>query len=323
MHHTMLKKWIFRITLISITSIFILGCQSKKELTPGEGFVNVTGGKVWYRIVGGGTETPLVLLHGGPGFPSYYLNPLAELSNERPIIYLDQFGCGRSDGNNDTGLMTIETFVEQFQQFTDSLGLQEFHLYGHSWGTMLGMDYYMQHPDKVKSLIFASPCLSIPRWEADCKELIKSLPDSVQMAIETNEKSGNYESTEYQNAINIFYQNFVARKLPWDANIDSTFAGANIDVYNYMWGPSEFTPTGTLQKYDRTEKLKEIDVPSLYICGEYDEARPSTVKYYHGLTPNSKYAVIEDAAHISMHDNPEQNNLEINNFLKAIEGNKN
>ena len=317
----MLRKWIYGITVLAVSAALIVGCQSKTELRAGDGFVNVTGGKVWYKIVGGGSETPLVLLHGGPGFPSYYLNPLAELSDERPVIFLDQLGCGRSDDNKDTSIMTLETFVKQLEQITDSLGLTKFHLYGHSWGTMLGMDYYLKNPERVESLILASPCLSIPKWEADCRELIKTLPDSVQVAIEETEKSGDFESEAYQNAMYTFYQNFVARKLPWDANIDSTFAGANMDVYNYMWGPSEFTPTGTLQDYDRTERLKEIKVPSLYICGEFDEARPSTVEYFQSITPNSKFVIIEDAAHLSMHDNPEQNNKEIGMFLREIEGN--
>lgn len=159
----------------------------------------------------------------------------------------------------------------------------------------------------------------IPLWKDDCKALIKVLPDSIQFAIESNEATGNYESEEYQNAITVFYQNFVARKLPWDSNIDSTFTGANSDIYGYMWGPSEFTPTGTLQEYDRTDELKEIKVPTLYMCGEFDEAVPSTVKYYQSLTPDSKFVIIKDAAHISMHDNPEQTLKELNIFLKGVE----
>ncbi|GAG20151.1 unnamed protein product, partial [marine sediment metagenome] len=261
----------------------------------------VTGGKVWYRIVGEGDETPLLLLHGGPGFPSYYLNPLSALSKERPIIFLDQLGCGRSDDNTDTTLMTVDTFVEQLDQFRSALGLKEFYLYGHSWGTMLGIDYYLKYPKQVKALIFASPALSISRWVKDGKELIATLPDSVQIAIEINEERGNYNSPEYQHAVNLFYQNFVARKLPWDANMDSTFAEVNIDIYNYMWGPSEFTATGTLKDYERIDKLAEIRVPTLFICGEFDEARPSTVQYFQSLTPGSKYAMIEGAAHVTMH----------------------
>ena len=161
------KSW-----YLFLSTVLFMSCQPKENLSPGEGFVPVKGGKIWYRIVGQGSATPVILLHGGPGFPSYYLNPLAELSKDRPVIFLDQLGCGRSDANTDTTLMTVDTFVEQLEQVTEALGVKEFYLYGHSWGTMLGMDYYMKYPDKVKALIFASPALSISRWVADCKELI-------------------------------------------------------------------------------------------------------------------------------------------------------
>lgn len=32
-----------------------------------EGFIDVPGGRVFYRVMGGGDRTPLILLHGGPG----------------------------------------------------------------------------------------------------------------------------------------------------------------------------------------------------------------------------------------------------------------
>ncbi len=92
----------------------------KVKLTPEEGYVNVTGGKVWYQIIRSGTETPLLLLNWRHGFPGFYLNPVGDLGNERPIIFLDQLGCGRSDDNKDTTLMTEDTFVEQLNQFIDA-----------------------------------------------------------------------------------------------------------------------------------------------------------------------------------------------------------
>ena len=51
-----------------------------------EGFVEVTGGQVWYRIVGSGARTPLLVLHGGPGASSIYLKPLEALADDRPVI---------------------------------------------------------------------------------------------------------------------------------------------------------------------------------------------------------------------------------------------
>ena len=53
--------------------------------------------------------------------------------------------------------------------------------------------------------------------------------------------------------------------------------------------------------------------------GEYDEARPVTVKYYASLVPGSEVAIIPDAGHISMHDNPEANNKAVRDFLHGIE----
>ena len=289
------------------------------SLKSGEGYIELESGKVWYRIMGQGDKTPLLLLHGGPGFPSYYLNPLGELSLDRPVIFIDQPGCGRSEMSLDKSQMTVDFFVENLEHVRTALGLQEFYLYGHSWGTMLAADYYLKYPEPIKALIMASPALSAKQWADDTRSLIESLPDSLQTAIMESEEKGTYDDPKYQEALNVFYQQFVARKMPWDANIDSTFAGANMDIYHYMWGPSEFTATGTLQNYDRTERLKEIKAPTLYICGEFDEALPSTVKHYQSLTPGAKFVQIDKAAHLTMHDDPEQDLQHIREFLNGLE----
>jgi proline iminopeptidase len=67
-----------------------------------EGYIEVPGGKVWYRAVGDNAEaTPLLCLHGGPGFTHYYLEPLEALADRRRVIFYDQLGCGRSDRPGD------------------------------------------------------------------------------------------------------------------------------------------------------------------------------------------------------------------------------
>jgi proline iminopeptidase len=83
------------ITLLGFV-VALASCNKQKSLTPNEGFIDVTGGKVWYRINGSGTKPPILLLHGGPGSSSYYLDPLKALSKDRPVIFIDQLGCGRS-----------------------------------------------------------------------------------------------------------------------------------------------------------------------------------------------------------------------------------
>ena len=86
-----------------------------------------------------------------------------------------------------------------------------------------------------------------------------------------------------------------------------------------MWGPTEFTATGTLLHYDRVKSLKTITVPTLFITGEFDEARPATVRYFQSLVPNSKFVVIDDAGHGTMHDNKRENIKAIKDFLSGLE----
>ena len=77
-----------------------------------EGYIEVTGGKVWYREVGCGRKgIPLLILHGGPGASHDYLEPLAELSVERPVVFYDQLGCGNSDRPDDLSLWTVARYA--------------------------------------------------------------------------------------------------------------------------------------------------------------------------------------------------------------------
>ncbi len=312
-------KIINAIVLLSV--VLINSCSPpKNKLTAREGYIQVDGGKVWYKIVGEGNKTPLLMLHGGPGVPSYYLKPLLALSNDRPVIIFDQLGCGKSDRITETSMLTVEHFVNELQQVRDALGLKEYYLLGQSWGTMLGTDFYLQHPEGIKALILSSPAISIPRWLADADTLIATLPDSIQQAIRIHEASKTYDDPSYKNAVEVYYQHFLARKLPRSADFDSSFSQMGVNVYVYMGGPSEFTMTGPLKDYDRTSRLHEIKIPTLFITGEYDEARVPTVQYYQSLVPGAKLEVIENAGHLTMQDNPEKNLEVLRNFFKELEG---
>lgn len=293
--------------------------ESAGRLSSGEGFVNVSGGRVWYRVAGSGPGIPLLLLHGGPGVPSIYLTPLEALADERPVVFYDQLGSGQSDRPKDTSLWTIERFVKEVGQVREALGLDQIHLYGHSWGSMLAASYMLTRPSGVRSLVLASAPLSVQRYAADARNLLTTLPAAVRTAIETHERDGSFDSPEYQGAMMEFYRLYLARRQPWSAEIEKTFAELNPDVYVYMQGPSEFTITGTLKDYDVTDRLKEITVPTLFTVGQYDEVRPEAVRFYQGLIAGSELAVIEDAAHLTMQDDPERYLQVLREFLHTVE----
>jgi proline iminopeptidase len=314
---------IFRYAVILVSFLsFSYSCSSPGSLSPKTGFINVQGGKVWYEIVGEGNKTPILLLHGGPCVPSYYLDPLRVLSHNRPLIYIDQLGCGRSDRITDTLLMTPEVYREQLEEIRRALHLDTFYLYGQSWGTMLATEYYLQYPEAVKAIIYSSPCLSSPLWLQDADTLIGSLPDSVKQVIQTNEKNKTFSSQEYQKAVRFFYDRFLTRKQPRSADMENVDKSIGVNVYEYMWGPSEFTATGILKNYDRTGDLHNINVPTLFIAGQYDEARAGTVKYYASLVKHSQFVLIPGAGHLTMQDNPQADIRAISEFLDQLEGYK-
>ncbi|MFS0672153.1 proline iminopeptidase-family hydrolase [Ornithinibacillus sp. 179-J 7C1 HS] len=266
-----------------------------------EGFIDVTGGKVWYQIHDEQTNnTPVLILHGGPGSSHWSLQGLKELAEVRPIILYDQLGCGNSDRPKDTSLWTIDRFVEEVRELKEGLGLEEFHILGHSWGTTLAAAYYLKHPEEVQSIIFSSPCLSAPIWAEDQRKNLQKLPIDVQNTIKECEENGNTDSEEYKKATKVFNDHFVCR-LPETERPASLKEGSkyrNSEIYNIMWGASEFHVAGNLKNFDCTKDLHKITVPTLYTCGRFDEATPVSTEYFSSLTPNSKFHVFEQSAHM-------------------------
>jgi len=165
----------------------------------------------------------------------------------------------------------------------------------------------------------ASPVLSVSRWIHDADNLLTTLPFSIQDIIITNEKEGTTSSPEYQDAIISYYQQYLARKLPWSADLDSSLSQLNPDVCGYMFGPSEFTVSGTLRDYDRTGELNAIKVPTLFTAGQFDNATPPTVDFYKSLVPGSELAILPNCAHLTMHDDPEGYNRILREFLSRVD----
>jgi proline iminopeptidase len=283
-----------------------------------EGMLPVPGGRIWYRIVGAGAATPVILLHGGPGYSSYYLKPLEKLAADRPVVRYDQLGGGRSDRLSDTTMFTIAHFVAELDSLRSFLGYDRVHLVGHSWGTILAVEYYRAHPDRVASLVLMSAALDIPTWERNARRLVATLSDSSQRAIRQAESTHRFDSPAYQAALEEFYGQYVWRR-PVAADLDSTLATVNEGIYNYMQGPSEFTITGTLKDYSALPLLPSIRVPLLYTVGQYDEADTATIQHFAALTPGARAVVLPGAAHITTWDDPADNVRVVRAFLQGVD----
>lgn len=238
-----------------------------------EGFVPFRGYKTWYRIVGKDTpgKHPLVCLHGGPGAPHDYLEPLEDMAaTGRRVVFYDQLGCGNSDHPHDPSMWTPALFVDELATLRRELGLDRIHLLGQSWGGMLAMEYMLTKPKGVVSLTLASTGASIPEWGAEADRLRAELPSDVQATLKKHESAGTTGDPAYEEAMMAFYTRHVCRlDFPWPGYIMRTMEKlmADPEVYATMWGPSEFFITGTLKTWDVSRRLKAITTPTLVTSG--------------------------------------------------------
>lgn len=283
-----------------------------------EGYIAVTGGKVWFRIVGANKPgIPLLALHGGPGATSDPLEMLAPLADERPLILYDQLGSGRSDVPADNSFYRVDRYVEELAQVRAALGLKRIHLLGHSWGTMLAVDYLLTKPEGIESLVLVGPCLSVQRWVDDQKAYLAQMPPDVRAVVARNEAAGTTGSPEYLAATDAYYRQHLLRMDAWPQVMKRGLFGDA--VYQFMWGPSEFTCTGTLKHYERADRLAELHVPTLYTCGEFDEATPAATAFYQSKTPGAKIRIFAGASHMTYIEQPEVFCAAVREFLHGVE----
>jgi len=315
----MRKFILFMMISTLLTSCNSNGDKVKKEVT--EGSVEVTGGKIWYKIVGADKKgVPLLVVHGGPGAPHDYLEPLEALADERPVIFYDQLGCGNSDHPTDTLLWKVERFVEEIKLLRKELKLDKFHLLGQSWGAMLATEYLLREdPEGLLSLTLSGPLLSSPRWIEDQNRLVTLLPETIQNTIKQCEQSGDYFSQEYQDAVQEYYKIHLCRMDPLPEPLNRTNSKMALNIYLYMWGPSEFTATGTLKSADLTGELHKIKVPVLLTCGEFDEATPESVRYFQSRIPGSRLHIMKGCSHSHHLENPDEYTEVTGRFIKSNE----
>ncbi|MBF0300768.1 MAG: proline iminopeptidase-family hydrolase [Oligoflexia bacterium] len=289
-------------------------------------FIKHRLGNTFYELKGSSNNKnrlPVIYLHGGPGGSSKNSAKLFNLNTNRQIIFYDQIGGGRSSAIGKKH-WRIESFVYELDYLASYLNIDSFHIYSGSWGTTLALEFYLRkNKNRVKSIVFQSPLFCTQDWANDATILIKALPSKTQRIIEVCHEIGATDSAVYRQAMQEYYLKHVLRNEKKLKAFMKSMEG-NINgrkIYEYMWGPSEFGPTGTLKNYNRVKDLKKIKIPTLFIAGEYDEARPVTVKKYKDMTSNAKIEIIPNASHALLQEEPKKIINICSRFYKDVENN--
>ena len=265
-----------------------------------EGYMPYLEYKTYYRIVKSEKgNTPIILLHGGPGSTHNYFELLDPLAKDRDVISYDQIGCGNSFIPNHQELWNLETWMNELNSLIDHLHLNKYHLLGQSWGGMLAIAYAIdKKPQGLQSLILSSTLPSSKLWESEQKRMIKFLPDNEQEAIYSALETNNWNDETYLKATEHYMKLHCSDIQPHDAECLTRPKVSGTESYMTAWGPNEYTPIGTLKDFDYTDRLNEINVPTLIINGTNDLCTPYIAKTMYDRIPNAKWELFQNARHM-------------------------
>ena len=250
----------------------------------------------------------MLVLHGGPGSTHLALEGLGALAEQgRRVVFYDQLGSGESDRPDDPSLWTVGTFVDQLRSVREGLGFERIHLFGSSWGGMLALEYALTQPDGLASLVLNSTPTSAPRWAQEARRLHDDLPPGLSIEEQENE----------------FHRRHICRLDPQPEVLERSRKQFGKQVYETMWGPNEFTVTGTLKDWDVIDRLGEIRVPALITSGRYDECTPALLEPLHQALAGSEWVLLENSAHMPYLEETELYLELVGAFLERVEAQMN
>jgi len=284
-----------------------------------EGFLHVRGLKIYFRSEGEADKGTLLCMHGGPGYTYDYLTPLFDLARfgYRVVIY-DQAGSGKSGIPKDPARYTIESFVEDAEGVRRALGLKKIHLLGFSWGGMLAQAYALEYQRNLASLILSGTTPSVPLLKQEAARLFRALPADARETITKHEKTGEFDNPEYAKALEEFQRRHTLRVSPAPDPLTYSDEHLNREVGRVMFGPNLVEVTGNMRYWDVTERLGELRVPCLVMCGEHDFLSPKLHRVLHRKIRGSKLVILKGASHLSMWEKRDAYIKTVAGFLDSL-----
>jgi pimeloyl-ACP methyl ester carboxylesterase len=124
-------------------------------MTTREGYLEVPGAKLFYRISGSG---PILLTLQGGGGEAEGSNGLAEVLGDRySVVSYDRRGLSRSSIDDATAPIEIATHTDDASRLLAALGEKPAYVFGCSLGALIGLDLVATHADKVRLLVAHEP----------------------------------------------------------------------------------------------------------------------------------------------------------------------
>jgi proline iminopeptidase len=273
---------------------------------------------IYYEQCGNPEGRPVVFLHGGPGgglIPDYrrYFDPAAYR-----IVLFDQRGSGQSTPHASLEENTTWALVEDIEKLREHLGVEDWHVFGGSWGSTLALAYAETHPTRVRSLTLRGIFLCRPqeiRWfyqeEQGASWLFPDVWEEYRNVIPIEER-GDFVSAYYRRLTSEDEAVRLEAARAWSVWEGSTskllFDYAMIEKFadpqfalafariecHYFMNNAFFSTDNYL--IENVGKIRHI--PAVIVQGRYDVVCPIKSAWeLHRAWPEADYRVVPDAGH--------------------------
>ena len=286
----------------------------------GEGFVDGSGVRIYYKTLGRGV--PLLLLHGGPGADhSDFLPALQPMARHCRLVLIDERGSGRSERLKDPKGYTLNHMVKDIERVRKHLQVRRFVVLGHSFGGILAQAYATRHPSRVLGLVLAGTGSSARCIDRDFRNLRKGLPARLRARLARLEKAGIFQADgaykrDYAAASAEALAPYMYAKPPPARFKHSPPLG--MEVLREMWvRRSDFHIDGNLKGFDFSRSLARVKAPSLVVIGDRDLVSTATADISRACLPRATLVVMAECAHMMFIDQTVRFNRLLEEFLKC------
>ncbi len=278
------------------------------------GFLDVGGmHNLYWEQSGNPDGIPILLLHGGPGAGATPTHRCFFDPEAYRIIIFDQRGAGRSTPLGSLENNTLAHLVEDMEKIRAHLRVEQWHLFGGSWGSTLALAYATEHPERCLGMILRGIFLCeqpeidwflygmrtfFPEaWDIFANGMEENLLEAYYSAL-----TGQDEQVKLEAAIRWSqYEAACSSLLPVQETIttaeqrEHAIALARLEAH-YFHKECIAPENSLLNKVDRIRA-----VPGTIIQGRYDVICPiRTAHKLHKVWPEADYIVVPDAGHSAL-----------------------
>ena len=254
---------------------------------------------VFTKRAGRHPRIKVLCLHGGPAATHEYLAPLEELDAE--LVFYDQLGSANSAQPEDDRLWTLERFIDEVEQVRAAYELDDFFLYGHSWGGILAIEYALAHGRRLKGLIVSNVLSSVADHNREVDALVAQTglpPDHPEL-------------------VSRILAEHMCRLPVWPAPVTNAFAKMNRRISVLLRGESQLSIGGRLATWERKADLHRITMPTLVIGARYDLGADLMREMAEAL-PRGSFALCPEGSHLCMWDDRAAYVRHVQEFLDRV-----